>query len=240
MHEFESGFFVHQPAWHGLGKLIENVETTQEGLVLAGCDWLVKLESIFLESGPEVEEYQAVVRESDRSILGIVGNRFVPLQNIDAFSFFDPLLESGDFVLDAAGSLQNGRKIWVLVRESEGSDFEVGNGDNVRRYLLLTHGHDGTLAVRIGWTTVRVVCMNTLQGALRSSESKLLKVKHTRGMHDALNAIQGIIQKGHEKFQATLEQYRVLMNTPCDMETLRRYVRVVIAGKEHENNETKS
>jgi phage/plasmid-like protein (TIGR03299 family) len=250
MHEFETGFFVGKPAWHGLGNVFteENrPRTVEDGIIQSGLNWRAELRDLWFDTEQSVsipenqtkraETHRAVVRNTDDSLLGIVGNRFEPLQNIDAFKFFNPFLESGQFNFEAAGSLRRGKRIWILAKQTADSTFSIRGDDLVQRYLLLAHGHDGGLAINVGWTYVRVVCNNTLQGALNAGTSRLLRIIHTQKMHQALDVVQDLIKVGHDLFQATLDQYRILEECQCDPETLRKYVRICLNKEEETRTE---
>ena len=162
-HEFESGFMVREPAWHGLGTIVENAPTSAEALQLAGLDWRVKSEPIFV-GGKEVPNYKANVRESDGTTLGIVKDRYSIIQNSEAFDFTDQLLGQG-VTYETAGSLRGGKTIWLLAR----MDSTKILGDEILPYLCFTNTHDGSAPVRVCMTNTRVVCNNTLSLALRSA-----------------------------------------------------------------------
>ena len=125
----------------------------------AGLDWQVETEPLFRGNGQEVKA-QASVRTSDNRVLGVVGPRWTPLQNKDAFKVFEPLVDSGDMTLHTAGSLRNGERVWVLCQLNL-DNSEIVKGDEIAKFALLSNGHDGKLAVHLGFTPIRVVCANT-------------------------------------------------------------------------------
>lgn len=225
-HEFESGFFVGEPAWHGLGVVLKDAPSLADAIRCAGLDWNVRLAPLQLSEDGRGVEHQATVRESDSSILGVVGPGFVPLQNVDAFGWFQPFVDSGAVKLEAAGSLREGRKVWVLARVVD-AVRDIAPGDPINQYVLLAHAHDGSLAIRIGFTLVRVVCANTLQGALDHGASKLIKIAHTKGARVALEKVREVIDLAKGEFAASSEKLQVLARHGCDEVTLRRYVRTV-------------
>ncbi len=174
-------FFVKEPAWHGLGRILENAPTMEEGIAAAGLDWTVSLRDIGINVADEFmksAEHKAVVRDTDNSVLGVVRGRFTLQQNIDVFRFFQPFLETGRLALESAGSLFNGKRVWVLAKVLDGS-YDVGGGDKVDRYVLFSHAHDGSLSLSARLTDVRVVCNNTLRSALNGGDL-LFKTKHTK------------------------------------------------------------
>lgn len=122
-------------------------------------------------------EFKANVREDTGDVLGIVSNDYKVVPNKDAFKFLDALIGS-DLHFETAGSLQGGRKAWVLARLPE--FVEVG-GDQVGNYLYVANSHDGSMAVTAAVTPVRVVCANTLGAALRRSDGspRTFKFRHT-------------------------------------------------------------
>lgn len=227
-HEFESGLFVGQPAWHGLGTVLDAPPSVEEALSLAGLDWSVKLAPLAVAAdGREVDHF-ASIRESDNTVLGVVGPGYVPLQNRDAFAWFQPLVESGVFQIEAAGSLRNGKRIWILARPADAC-AEVVSGDEIRQYLLLAHGHDGSLAIRCGFTAVRVVCANTLAGALCDRGSKLVRIHHRAHAQEALEGVRELVQAARADFAALFERLVVLAGVDCDDARLRQYAREVFA-----------
>lgn len=228
-HAFETGFFVSEPAWHGLGVVLQDPPTIQEALTTAGLDWKVELRRLTMPDGREVPS-RAVVRSSDESLLGVVGPEFEPLQNTDALNWFQPFVDSGSVRLEAAGSLHSGRRVWVLGRVI-GSAADVVKRDRVDQFILLAHGHDGTLSIRAGFTGVRVVCQNTLTAAVNDSASKLLRIRHTKNAQEALTGVRCIIDTARVEFAATAKQFQFLASKGCDIATLQKYVREVFAVK---------
>lgn len=237
-----SAFYVKAPAWHDLGNVLESAPSPEEGIKMAGLDWEVEKRPLFT-TGPfgqqKIHSHMAVYRKSDNSVLGVVGDRYKCLQNKEAFNWFAPACESGEVELESAGSLRDGARIWVLGRIKDAIG-DVVPGDAVKGYVLLAHSHDGSLSVQLGFTKIRVVCANTLGMAIRGQgDSKLLKIRHTESMHDAMAIAREVMDLKRAEFAGTLEQYRRLAAVGCDTETLERYLRIVFApGKDPEDKET--
>src|SRR5262245_63968878 len=152
-HLVENMLSVGKRTWHGLGTVLQAPPTVEEGLRLAGLDWEVRRERLFTAGGQEAPAY-AVVRDSDGRVLGAVGERYRPLQNREAFAWFEPFLAAGEASLETAGSLADGSRVWVLARLNR-VPLEVAPGDEVVKYLLLSNSHDGSLAVQIGRASCR-------------------------------------------------------------------------------------
>src|SRR4029077_9278151 len=129
--------------------------------------------------------------------------------NKDAFHWFQPFLDAREAALHTAGSLRQGSRIWVLAKLHR-HPLVVAPGDEVEKFILLSHGHDGSLAVRVGFTPIRVVCQNTLSMAHGCDASRLIRVKHTREVVENLAPVRAVMDVAHAEFEATAEQYRRL------------------------------
>lgn len=221
-HEFETGLFVSEPAWHGLGVLLNNAPGVDEALKLAGLDWTVKLEDMFRGNGQAVTDHSVVVRSSDGAQLGVVGSDFTPVQNHEAFDWIRPIIDSGEATIEAAGSLRGGRRVWILAAVKNAT-VDIVKGDAIKSYVLFAHGHDGSLAVRAGFTTTRVVCQNTLSMALGGD--KLLKFKHTSRVHDQLAKARDAFDVQRSELQSAAELFRMLTTKKLSDKNLVRYVR---------------
>ncbi|QNN21773.1 DUF945 domain-containing protein [Planctomycetales bacterium ZRK34] len=163
------------------GVRLDNPATAEEAVVAAGLDWDVQLQPIY--TGPEratrVKDRYVVCRtdrldHEDSGQLGVVGRNFTALQNRDAFGFLDPVVGNGAAIYHTAGSLRGGRRVWLLAKLP--GHIRVVGDDVAEKFILLSNGHDGTAAVRIGLTPIRVVCMNTLNLALRGMGG--LSIRH--------------------------------------------------------------
>lgn len=162
----ESMFSVRKIPWHGLGTIVAEAPTSVDAIRLAGLDWTVEQEPIYTQFNELVEGHKANVRSSDRKVLGVVSDRYKVVQNVDAFSFTDELLGKG-VRYETAGSLMEGRKVWLLARLSKEYIFA---GERISPYLVFSNTHDGSGSVKVAITPVRVVCNNTLNLALSTAK----------------------------------------------------------------------
>lgn len=167
-------FAVGETPWHKLGTVLPAGTDLDSSAALAAAhlDWTVSLAELQTVANGHptqaVEMAKAVRRDDTGRVLGVVGNGFRVLQNDRAFAAFDPWQRDGLIRYETAGSLRDGGRVWILARLAI-ADLEVGTDDKVAPYLLLAHGHDGSLAVRVKATAVRVVCANTLAMSLGES-----------------------------------------------------------------------
>lgn len=222
--------YTGQIPWHGLGTKLDRPSTTQEAIIMAGLDWEVLLRNVYM-SVPEEDSFvqlahRATVRSDNNKVLGVVGPTYKPLQNKDAFAFFDPFVESGVATLETAGCLREGKRVWILAKVV-GDPVEIVKGDAIERFILLSNGHDGALAIRCGFTPVRVVCNNTLGMAHGDKGSKLLRVRHTNKAKSTLEVIRETMKVVNSEFEATTEQFKELAKRQVNLRDLKEYIRLV-------------
>ena len=221
--------YVGDVPWHRLGKRFIEAPTLDEAIIAAGLNWKVTTEPLFAANGDKAPAL-LVRRDSDSSILGAVGPSWKPLQNDQAFAFFKPFLDANEATIECAGSLRMGKRVFVLCKLKRDTLVIKGN-DIVEKYILLSNSHDGTLAIRVGFTPVRCVCANTLAMAHDSAASKLIRVKHSGNVVANLENIRETMNLADQQFEATAEQYRLLANTEINSSDLEKYVKLVFATK---------
>lgn len=189
----ETMFSVREKPWHGLGTIVMDAPTSADALRLAGLDWAVAQEPIYTGSNEVVKGYKANVRSSDRKVLGVVSDRYRVVQNVDAFSFTDELLGHG-VRYETAGSLQEGKKIWLLARLPR--EYVIA-GEKISPYLVFTNTHDGSGSVKVAVTPVRVVCNNTLNLALDTAK-RCFSMVHTGNVHDKIQEAKNTLFMAEE------------------------------------------
>lgn len=251
----------HGTPWHTFGQAVKKGIGIKEAIVESGLDWAVGLlehsiaplrendkKWIFPADQyptklvgvrrPKYSTFRIRVGQepTEADILGDVGPDYTPYQNVDAFNFFQPFLDSGEAVLDTAGSLMGGKKVWVLARLNR-DPIEVRPNDLVIKNLLLANAHDGGFSVRLGFTPVRTVCANTLAMALNSSESCLLRIRHTSAVKTTVEQLREIMNTANAQFEATAEQYKLLASKEINKADLEKYVKIVLNVEEDENGE---
>ena len=177
----ETIFCVREKPWHGLGTIVADAPASADALRLAGLDWKVVQEPIYTNYNEPVSGYRANVRDSDRKVLGVVSDRYKVVQNNDAFSFTDELLGKG-VRYETAGSLQEGKKVWLLARLPR--EYIIA-GERISPYLVFSNTHDGSGSVKVAITPVRVVCNNTLNLAL-STARRSFSMIHTGNIRDKI------------------------------------------------------
>jgi len=178
-------FSVKQPAWHGLGKTVQDYPISAQAIAFAGLDYEVVKAPIFarstglLESFPVPDQF-ATMRTDTKTVFGVVGKDYQIVQNADAFAFFDAIVGGGDGIgYETAGALGNGERIFITAKLP--GYIRVGSSDDVtEKYIFLTTSHDGSGSITAAFTPVRIVCQNTLNAALRTAMG-VVRIRHTAG-----------------------------------------------------------
>jgi phage/plasmid-like protein (TIGR03299 family) len=217
---------VGEPAWHRLGTVLNNPATAEQAITAANLNWQVLKEPLFAgEKRLAVSDHYAIVRDdhwndSKATVLGIVRRAYTPLQNREAFRFFDPIVGEKAAVYHAAGALGNGERVWILVKLPD--DIRVIGDDIANKYLLLSNSHDGSSAVQIKFTPIRVVCQNTLTMALR--EGPTLRVPHTRDVHQRLRVAASMLNAIKMRYSELEEAFRQMVRVRLHEEKLQEFL----------------
>jgi phage/plasmid-like protein (TIGR03299 family) len=229
---------LREPAWHGLGTVFTEEVSTAEMLKKAKLNnWDVRLEDVEIPNGFESDKnYSFVVRDNpfikgNKDVLGVVGERYVPLQNEELFDFADTLLDNGGR-WETAGSIKGGRVVFgSLALERETVIDPNGVGDKVNTYLLVNTSHDGSIAIQASITPVRVVCANTLNLALGNrgrggSVKQSFKIRHTQ-------TAEGKIQVAREALglaNAYIDEFSLMANKMIETEVSKaQFDKIVLA-----------
>jgi hypothetical protein len=104
-------FYTGKTPWHGLGTKLDGPATAAEAIAAASLDWTVDTVPVYLDGGVEIPGKKAVVRTDTGLVMNVMSDRYTPLQNVDAFAFFDAVVGAGEAIYHTAGSLQGGRKV---------------------------------------------------------------------------------------------------------------------------------
>lgn len=238
----DKGFHVGSKPWYAIGtELVDKAPSMEEGIKLAGLDWSVNLKELQTTDGNPTQFF-GVMRSDNNQCLGAVTKNYTPLQNMEAFKFFEPFLESGQASLDCAGSFYNGRKVWVMAKiNRDDMIIDDNTNDRVQKYILLSNSHDGGSAVSIGYTPYRISCNNSLTVALESNKSSLIRIYHRKNVVETVNSLQETMNLIDQTFITTEEKYKYLATLPVNKDDLQKYVKAVFSKQSLEQlyqNET--
>jgi len=225
--------YVGQVPWHGLGTRLEKApKTAAEAMKAAKLDWEVGLKRVYTWEGEhfyEIPDRKAVVRldhwgEPTCEPFGVVGSDYRALQNHEAFSFFDPIIETGQVSYHTAGALGRGERVWVLAKVE--TPMLIGGTDKVEKFLLLSNGHDGRTSVQVRFTPIRVVCQNTLSAALADGAGPM-KSYHTGRLHKNMRSAQEMVKSILDNYKKLEEQFNRFVSTPMDSARAGLYVNAI-------------
>jgi len=222
-------FYVDDMPWHKLGTKLKHPPTAEEAIRAAGLNWRVAKVPLFYHESIErvgiVPDVHAIIptdgwgREKPRPVFGVVSDQYEPLQNSDAFEFFDPLISEGYATYETAGALGKGERIWVLAKLANPIDIK---GDITEKFLLLSNSHNGKAAVQIKFTPIRVVCNNTLSMALAQNAN--YNVQHTRQLGKNMTRAQELFSRITCEYSDIETKFRKLANIEVDEKRLDDYL----------------
>lgn len=199
-------------------KLIQEAPNSKEALIAAGLDWTVEQTPVYMNDGTEIKNYKANVRSDDKTVLGIVTDRYKIVNNVDAFSFTDALVgetEDGVVRYETAGSLNGGKRVWLLAKMPTKKVLD----DDVEPYMCFSNSHDGTGAIKVAVTAIRVVCNNTLNLALNTAQ-RSWSTKHIGNMEDKLEEARHCLGMTNLYMKALDEEADRLANIKLDYEQI--------------------
>lgn len=215
--------------WHGLGTHLNKPATAAQAIKAASLDWEVTKQPLFLshdKTFKQVRNRYAVVRGDKTAdgespvVLGIVGKEYTPLQNSDAFNWFDPIADGTKAIYHTAGALGDGERVWILAKLPD--TIRVIGDDITEKYLLLSNSHDGNSSVQVKFTPIRVVCQNTLTMAL--SQGKGIRVAHTPSLPVRMAAARDALGIIHERFAEITAAFKRMAEVNVTHERLAHYV----------------
>lgn len=206
--------------WHLKGTQFAEDFTSEEAIEAAKLGFHVATKQLGLIADGRPVDYFATVNGDTNEILGVVGSRYTPLQNKQAFGFFDELLAETGARYTTAGAIGKGEKIWLLAKMP--GTFEPLLGDRIEEFCLLVNSHDGSYPITVRFTPIRVVCQNTLHMALHDSTATV-SLKHTSGASSRLQQAAMILKEKNRYFASLGETFKELASFKIDDEWIQDY-----------------
>jgi phage/plasmid-like protein (TIGR03299 family) len=211
-------YFGEEP-WHKLGQKLDAPATAEEAITAAGLNYDVTLTPVSTVDGMMVPKTRAVVRYDNQTVLGIVSDRYVPVQNKQAFGFLDAVVADGCLRYHTAGALGQGERVFLLAK-LPGHIRVKQSDDLVNKFLLLSNAHDGSAALRVLFTPVRVVCQNTLSMALRKGLNEGISIRHNGNLQAKIGEAQrvlGLVTTFYDDAQAKIDRLASVQPTPAQL-----------------------
>ena len=218
-------FSVKEKAWHGLGQIVEDYPNSKEALQFAGLDFeVLKRPNIHkLDNGEEIISSNSfyTYRQDVNAILGDrLGKDYEVVQNTDAFSFFDAIVQGEGIQYETAGALGKGERIFITAKLP--GYIKVGSDDLIEKYLFLTTSHDGFGSITAAFTPTRIVCNNTLNAAMRNCTNSI-KIRHTQNAKERLeeaHKVMGISNRLSEQLEGIFNQWARVAITDAEVKKL--------------------
>lgn len=204
-HEVETMFSARLTPWHELGVITPRELTAVEALEVAHIDWTVTKRPLIseVEAGwVPVESHVAIVRDSDDSVLGVVGKDYEPIQNERMLTWAELLVDTGEAQFTTAGSLRGGRIVFACLEINR--EIHLPGGDELVPYFIVATSHDGSHAMKAFTSTTRVVCKNTLDASERGKKSSF-SIRHTLNSEWRLETARqmlGMVMGYYDEFTA--------------------------------------
>lgn len=219
----ESMFYVRETPWHGLGTKVMEAPDSEGALIAAGLNWNVIQEPIFTGKNEPIRGYKANIRDSDRRVLGVVTDRYKVIQNHEAFAFTDELLGQG-VRYETAGSLQDGKKVWLLAHMPH--EYII-SGERISPYLLFFNTHDGSGAIKVALTPIRVVCNNTLNLAL-STAKRSWSMVHTGDIRSKMQEARDTLFMAERYMDELGKEFEALRLKKLSDQKVMEYIEVLL------------
>jgi phage/plasmid-like protein (TIGR03299 family) len=236
--------YFGQTPWHRLGTRLDEPATAAEAITAAGLDYQVELHPLQIQGRCiEVPQRKAVVRTDTQDVLGVVGNSYLPIQNHQCFGFLDTVVTKGQLRYHTAGALGKGEKIWMLAKLS--GEIRIKDSEDVtEKFLLLHNSHDGTSALRVFFTPIRVVCANTLACAERRSHGQGVSIHHKGDLQAKIAEAQEILGFAKRFYDDAEEKINRLASYTPTRQQLDQYFRSLypdpVEGSNHRARKTRT
>ncbi len=208
--------------------MVAEAPNSKDALRLAGLNWKVLQEPVYTENEELIQGYKANVRDTDRKVLGVVTDRYKVIQNEEAFAFTDTLLGEG-VRYETAGSLQEGRRVWMLARLPR--EFIIG-GERISPYMVFSNTHDGSGAVKTALTPIRVVCNNTLNLALRTAKRSWSMI-HTGDISGKIEEAKNTLFLADEYMTALGQEFENLRKIKLSEKQVLDYIKILLPMEEN-------
>ncbi|WP_421257959.1 DUF932 domain-containing protein [Aeromonas sp. 600886] len=229
-HLIDTMAYTGQTPWHGLGNVLPPQQSLDIWLQAAGMNWTIEQSDVMFNVASDAlhirpySDSKVLYRSDTLAPLSVVSSRYNVVQPHEVLHFYQDLVEAGGFELETAGSLKGGRKLWALAKT--GQDLKLKGNDLVKSYLLLATSCEGTLCTTAQFTSLRVVCNNTLQMALRGTTGAI-KVPHSTQFDAA--AVKGSLGLGLSHWDEFKTQTKALAQRPVAPEEALRFFSDLLA-----------
>jgi phage/plasmid-like protein (TIGR03299 family) len=190
-------FYTGKKPWHGLGQALDKPATAEEAIKAANLGWTVSKRELITVDGIPITGHKAVIRDDNKFPLSVMSDDYEIVQNTEAFAFFDSVVGTGGAYYETAGSIQGGKKVFLVAKLPE--VIKATKNDITEQYLTLVNSYDGKMSLRMMFSPIRVVCANTLRAALRNMNESI-SIRHIGDVDAKIREAQNALGLAHRYF----------------------------------------
>lgn len=225
------------PAWHNLGTPLNRPSTARKAVEAAGLDFTVVKKPMDTIEKMWPRRYDwAMVRRDTGAFLGVVGDSYEPVQNRDAFEFFDTLVGGGGAVYETAGVIGRGERMWMLAKLP--GFIRVRGKDLVNKYILLMNNHGGGSPVRAKLTPLRLVCNNALTATWQGTAE--VRIHHTRNTAENLTQAHRLLALSEFAYKQLENTFNRLAQRMMTEKELLEYVTALVPDNEEREDDART
>lgn len=191
--------FAGQKPWHQLGTMVPDHMTVAAAYDLACLHWRVEKRPIYFADQTEIPDRQAIFRQDTGTYFGTCSPKYTPVQNKEQADFIDAVCGEGGAVVECAGALQEGRRVFWTVRTDK-TMLKGLEEETLENYLIFSNAHDGGESFRVMFSPIRVVCQNTLNMAINRTKNAF-SLYHTPNVKARISAAQDLLKTSREHFK---------------------------------------
>lgn len=224
--------FVGSVPWHGLGQQLTPDQPIEVWAKEAGLDWQAKITPVCFGNNQVFAGQNVIYRDDTNKPLGIVTDRYKIHQPDEVLDFFNTLVQSAGFTLEVAGAIKGGKRIWALANVNK--EACVLGDDAVKAYLLLSTSFDGTAATVGQFTSIRVVCNNTLSAADREQATRITATHGASFDASLMRDRLGVVVNG---FDGMMDNYRKLARQTVNTNYVNQFLTTLFPQTLHEKTQ---
>lgn len=241
---YEMAYSGSKP-WHNLGTQLENDVVAEDMIKAAHLDWNVSKMDMVIPTFVDAEgniinqikipEKVAMIRNDTKAVLGVVGEDYSPIQNTETFAFFESLVGVGGLKYETAGSLFGGKRVFATAKSNQVMRIE-GTDDVSENYIVVFNSHDGSLALKCFFSSIRVVCSNTLNIAMRQAKNAV-SIRHCGNVESRIKEAQTILNINAQYTLSFSEIANKLAQKMVDSKMVDQFLLDCFAPKKDEGEE---
>jgi phage/plasmid-like protein (TIGR03299 family) len=233
----ETFMYTGETPWHRGGTYVgDEPISSRQAIEKAGLDWTVSVEPIYTKGKDgihdRVQTHRAVIRESDERVLGIVGTRYTPVQNFEAFEFMDSLVGESLMQYHTAGSFRSGQRIWLLGQV--GSEYILPD-DKVDQFLFLYNSHDGSGSLRCMFTNIRHASVTIYRTTRWHQRGDAVKIRHTNKISMRIQQARRVLGLAKDEFEDCTSFQRALTRLEMPFRKFNAFVENLIPDSDDED-----